>query len=246
MSTSETGHAKNVNNFESLITFCKGYGNDYNPGNPALSIANLEILHQQAQAALEDVITNERTFNSIVNKRMETFSLLKPFVTRIINALDATRATAETIKDARAIVRKLNGKRAGAQKEETKKAEDETPENDKTISVSQQSYDQKVEQYSRLVKLIQSESNYSPNETDLTVSANQAKLAEFRNANTEVRNAFANLSNSRIRRNNTLYNPLLGLVNTALDVKKYIKSIYNANSPQFMQVNSLQFKKQKS
>ncbi|MBL7748767.1 MAG: hypothetical protein JNM19_15120, partial [Chitinophagaceae bacterium] len=114
------------------------------------------------------------------------------------------------------------------------------------ISVSQQSYDQKAEHFSRLVKLIQAETNYSPNEADLTVTANQAKLAEFRNANTEVINAFADLSNSRIRRDAILYNPLLGLVNRALDVKKYVKSIFSATSPQFKQVNSLQFKTNKS
>ena len=34
-STSETGHAKNVANFEDLISFCNGYGATYNPSKDA-------------------------------------------------------------------------------------------------------------------------------------------------------------------------------------------------------------------
>lgn len=41
-STSETGHAKNVANFQDLISFCTGYGATYNPSKAALSVANLQ------------------------------------------------------------------------------------------------------------------------------------------------------------------------------------------------------------
>ena len=37
-STSETGHAKNVANFSTLISFCTAYDTKYNPSNPALSL----------------------------------------------------------------------------------------------------------------------------------------------------------------------------------------------------------------
>jgi hypothetical protein len=40
-STSETGHAKNVANFEDLISFCNGYGVSYNPSKAILQIGNL-------------------------------------------------------------------------------------------------------------------------------------------------------------------------------------------------------------
>ena len=37
-STSETGHAKNVANFQNLIAFVKAYGETYNPSKEALKI----------------------------------------------------------------------------------------------------------------------------------------------------------------------------------------------------------------
>lgn len=52
VSTSETGHAKNVANFATLISFCTAYGANYNPSNPALSITELNNLHTSAQTSL--------------------------------------------------------------------------------------------------------------------------------------------------------------------------------------------------
>lgn len=241
-SVSETGHFKNVSNLEALISVCKGYGAKYNPSNPALSIANLETIHQQALAFMEEVKTNERAFNSFVNKRMDVFNPIKSLSTRIVNALESAGVTGETVKDARTINRKLQGQRAGKDTAEKPVPEDQEPPSDKKISVSQQSYDQQVENFTRLVKILETEPEYAPNETDLTVAANKAKLAEFRNANTNVINSSVDLTNSRIKRDNGLYNPLIGLVNTALAVKKYVKSVFKASSPEYKQVHSLNFK----
>ena len=44
-STSETGHAKNIANFQDLISFCEGYGSTYNPTKEGLKIPQLQALH---------------------------------------------------------------------------------------------------------------------------------------------------------------------------------------------------------
>ena len=61
--------------------------------------------------------------------------------------------------------------------------------------------------------------------------------------NNAVSVAYANVSNSRITRNNTLYNNETSLVQTATEVKKYIKSIFGATSQEYAQVKGIQFKK---
>lgn len=245
-STSETGHAKNVANFEDLISFCNGYGASYNPSKEALKIPNLETQLTSSQNVLKDVKTTQTAFNNATNSRMDAFKPLKSLATKIINALDATDASGETVKDARTINRKLQGQRA------TQKASPAQPPAggdaatpDKTISSSQQSYDQQIEHLDKLVELLASDSNYNPNETDLALPALQAKLIALKAANTAVVDTFTNWSNSRITRRTTLYNPLTGLVNTAFDVKKYVKSIYGATSPQYKQVSKLEFKTRK-
>ena len=41
---SETGHAKNVANFDNLISIVKGYGEAYNPSRVALKLTSLQAL----------------------------------------------------------------------------------------------------------------------------------------------------------------------------------------------------------
>ena len=245
--TFETGHAKNVANFQDLISFCTGYGATYNPSKNALSIANLQTQLTNAQATLQAVKTTQTTFNNVTNTRMDAFKPLKSLATKIINALDATNASAETVKDARTINRKIQGQRATPKSATAPPpvGDPATPP-DKTISSSQQSYDQQIEHFSKLMELLSADSNYTPNETELTVTAIQTKLNELKATNTAVIDAYTNWSNSRISRNAALYNPLTGLVNTALDIKKYVKSIFGATSPQYKQVSKLEFKTIKS
>lgn len=241
----ETGHAINAANFQELISFCRGYGSAYNPAKEALKIESLSRLLESANASLAALKTKQTAFNNTSNSRLETFRPLKALSTRIIAALTASDVSPETIKDARTINRKLQGQRASTKKEEPATAEGQVPESEKTISASQQSYDQQVEHFARLVEIITSSTGYRPNENDLQAPANQSLINTLKAANNSVADAYTTWSNSRIERDELLYNPLTGLVATAADVKKYIKSVFGTTSPQYKQVSSLSFRNKK-
>lgn len=236
-STSEVGHAKNVANFYDLISFVTGYGATYNPTKTSLKLAQLNNLHSAAQANLSDVIDKNAVFNKKVNNRVAAFSDLKPLATRLLSALDATDATSETMADAKGYVRKLRGKSSSS----STPIPPETPA-PSTISTSQQSYDQQIQHFSGLISVLQSEPSYSPNENDLKIATVSAKQADLSSKNNEVADAYTDVSNSRIARNNTLYATDSGLVETASEVKKYVKSIFGASSPQYAQVKGIQFR----
>ncbi|SNB04324.1 conserved hypothetical protein [Flavobacterium psychrophilum] len=114
-----------------------------------------------------------------------------------------------------------------------------------TISTSQQSYDQQIQHLAGLISVLQSEPSYAPNEIDLKIVTLTAKQADLTTKNNDVATAYTNISNSRIGRNTTLYATDTGLFDIATEVKKYIKSIYGATSPQFAQVKGIEFKKVK-
>ncbi|HMK06982.1 MAG TPA: hypothetical protein VK476_05585, partial [Flavobacterium sp.] len=132
--------------------------------------------------------------------------------------------------------RKLQGKRAA-----TPTAPPDTPA-PVTISSSQQSYDQLIQHFAGLVSVLVSESSYTPNEAELKITALNSKQIDLVAKNNNVSTAYAAISNSRIARNKTLYDDNIGLVDTALEVKKYIKSVFGATSPEFKEVNKIQFK----
>ncbi len=110
-SKSETGHAKNVANFYSLISFVIGYGTDYNPSKPTLPPAVLSVKHTEADNAVKAVNTTVQPHTAAVNARQAAFAPINKLATRIINALDVAVDDDAIVKDARTIVNKLMGNR---------------------------------------------------------------------------------------------------------------------------------------
>lgn len=258
-STSETGHAINVANFEELISFCIGYGASYNPSKVALQIASLQGLRTTAQGNLQNVNAFSVNLVSAINARQLAFDPLKALATRIVNALDATNATDELVKDAKTINRKIQGAR-----KPTPTATPPTPvppfpptpvppggpipaptptPTPTQISVSQQSYDSLLENLNKLILVVSSEPSYTPNEVDLQVATLTTLAANLAVQNTAVIDATTNLSNARITRDTTLYGNNTGLYDIAQEVKKYVKSVFGASSPQFKQVSKIKFTK---
>lgn len=233
VSTSETGHAKNVANFQTLTSVCNGYGPAYNPSRAELQLPALSVLHTNAQNSLAAVNTAKAGLINVINTRQTAFEPLKKLATRIINALDAAGGSDKLVDDAKTINRKIQGVR----KSKT------NPEKSNTISVSQQSYNSLAENFARLIELLSAEPAYAPNETELQVTELQNTLNQLRDANNQVNNANVEYNNALIARNATLYEPGNGLTNIALDVKKYVKSVYGTSAPEYKQISKLEFTK---
>ena len=238
-STSEVGHAKNVANFQDLIEFVIGYGETYNPSKNSLKLPQLIALRETAQTKLNDVIAKNTIYNNKVNERMVAFGNLKSFSTRLVNALQTTDATNETINNAKTFNRKMQGKKAST----TQTPTDPNAPAPATISTSQQSYDQLIQHLTGLKSVLETEPSYTPNEIELQIATIDSKIADLSAKNTAVATAYTNISNSRISRNETLYTSENGIYETASEVKKYIKSVFGASSPQYNQVSGIKFSK---
>lgn len=238
-STSEVGHAKNVANFQDLIEFVIGYGETYNPSKNSLKLPQLIALRETAQTKLNDVIAKNTIYNNKVNERMVAFGNLKSFSTRLVNALQTTDATNETINNAKTFNRKMQGKKAST----TQASTDPNAPAPATISTSQQSYDQLIQHLTGLKSVLETEPSYTPNEIELQIATIDSKIADLSAKNTAVATAYTNISNSRISRNETLYTSENGIYETASEVKKYIKSVFGASSPQYNQVSGIKFSK---
>jgi hypothetical protein len=178
-----------------------------------------------------------------VNTRAVSFRLMGRLITRVFNALRATGTSVQVEENALFLIRKLRGKRTSAKLSDHENANFTAEGKEiKEISSSQTSFDSRLENFSKLIKLLATIPQYTPNETDLKVTA----LIEFHNdlntKNIGVINASIALSNARIARDKLLYQPGSGLLDAALSAKNYIKSVYGVNSPQFKQVAGIEFK----
>ncbi len=237
----ETGHAKNVANFEDFISFVTGYGATYNPTKVAIKLVSLNTLFTTAKADLLNVTTKTVAFNNATNARAILFEPIRTLSTRLVNAFTATDATSEMVKDAKTINRKIQGKRAKGVQVPT----DPNAPAPNTISVSQQSYDQLIEHFNNLIELLKTEPTYTPNEVDLKIVTLTAQLTGLKASNTAVTNAYTAVSNARIARDKTLYKDKTGLYDITGDVKNYVKSLYGATAPEYKQISKIKFTKPK-
>jgi hypothetical protein len=246
-STSETGHARNVANFERLIAICSGYGAKYNPSNPALQITSLQEILQRSRSSLQDINTQMAAYKKAIGARQSCYTTLRPLVTRVVNALAATDAPAKVKEDCRSINRKIQGARASTGKTVSASsngaaaAAAEAEPTEKSISTSRQSFDLLAEHFSALIASLSTEPAYKPNETELQLSALQTCYADMSQANVAAAHAGIGLANARILRNNVIYGDKSGLCDIATAVKAYVKSVFGNTSPEYRQVSGIQF-----
>lgn len=243
-STSETGHAKNIANFQDLISFCEGYGETYNPTKESLKIAQLKTLYQSALDKLNASKSQKTSFDNATNERRNAFKDLKPLSTKVVNAFAVSGADDLAQNNLKSVNKKLQG--STSKNEEKTVAKDGSTTTPKTISTSQQSYDRLIDHFANIITVLEQNEIYAPNENNLKVDSLKDKLSELQSKNKDLINSYTSYSNSMIERNQTLYDPIIGLVQTSKEVKQYIKSIFGATSPQYKQVSSLEFKIVKS
>jgi hypothetical protein len=250
-SNSEVGHAKNVANFKTLITVSQGYGIKYNPSVTSLLVANLLVQHTNSDTIMDNVDTSSQAFHTAVGTRKAAFDGLKKLATRLVNAYNACDTTKEKKLNAKTINSKLQGTRAVKIKDlKVVKTADpsiippvlETP---KTISASQQSYDQLIEHFSKLIVLLAADPLYNPNELDLKTAALNTKLTALKNANLNIGSTYTTVANIRIARDHALYDTKNGLCDTAQRVKDYVLSVYQAKAPEYKLINKIPFKGRK-
>ncbi len=243
VSQSETGHAINVANFEDLESFCIGYGPKYNPSNPAIKLPAIATLKT---AAVNILISYDELYPLLiraVDDREIAFAPLNSIVRRLNNGVASSDVTTQFIKDVRSITRKLLGEKV-TKKHPTLEDNPNIPESEliKNHSASQLSMDNRVENLFKLIQLLKSEPKYNPNEDDLKVAGLTTLYDAMKATNTAVISANTPVSNLRIERDEILYHPKTGLVNTASKIKKYIKSAFGVSSQQYKQVSKLKFK----
>ena len=242
MSTiSETGHAINVANLETLITSVTAFGASYNPAKTSLKIPALNGLLTAARGALNAVNIAQSAYSNAVDAREVAFDPFGKLITRVNNALKASDTTPQVDESAQTIFRKLQGKRADAKLSDQEKDTEENGKEANQISTAQLSYDSKLENFDKLIMLLESTPLYAPNEEDLKVASLKALYTSLKTTNTEVLTTSIQLSNARINRNEILYKPITGLVDIASDTKTYLKSVFGATSPQYKQISKLKF-----
>jgi hypothetical protein len=171
---------------------------------------------------------------------------LSKFFTRVNNALKASGSSTLIDETAMSLIRKLQGRRATPKMtEEEKQAAEAEGQTVKESSSSQMSFDNRLDNFDKLIKLLATVTEYAPNEPKLAVTGLTTLYNDLSSKNHVVITAEVPLTNARIARDQVLYAPLTGVVDISVDVKAYVKSVFGATSPQYKSISGLSIKSPK-
>jgi hypothetical protein len=238
----ETGHAKNIANFEQLINIVILLGAAYNPSAAALILTALQAILAAAKNAQTKVGAKETAEIDMGKQREAAFAGQSKMATRVVAAYaagDADQLVGETLAG---YVRKLRGERAGDAPEDDPLTPD-IDESKSAHSVSQVSYDNLVATWRLIIQLLATQPAYKPNEEDLKLDALTAYVDNLEAKNNAAKQAALAADNARDDRDQILYTPKTGMVDVAFRVRKYVKSLPDAAN-QYQQLMDLEFKKQ--
>ena len=203
-SKSEVGHALNVANLEKLILTSQLLGANYNPSSRQLQIGNLYQLLQNGKNAIDQVASSLNTNKNAINLRQEAFKALKPLATRVMGALISTGASLPTIKDARTINDKLQGR--GKNVPRPKKEDGETTNsNGETTNSNGETTNSNGETTNSNGETTNSngETTNSNGETTNSNGETTNSNSETTNSNSETRNSNGETTNSNGKTRNS-------------------------------------------
>ena len=232
-------HVKNTEAFARLISFCTGYGGNYNPGRPNLQMDALVTQLIETQLAIEQVKIAKTNFDNEVNHRKQTFDQLPHLVSSILRTLEASGAKPEKVVDARTFAHQLIGS--------SPKSRAPIPSNDTLAKPTTQrsglqlAFVSKADAFSKLVKAVSTEPLYQPRETIFAKAGLEEKVGQLDQLNRKVANARALWSKAIIERNAVMYRSDVSMIKTAQAVKKYVRAIFGPSSAEYALLKSLDF-----
>jgi hypothetical protein len=250
----ETGHGKNVSVFNSLIIFLTALGNKYSPKNLFITLAEMQLLYTKCYNIMEQFATDLVIYILAVDARQDAYDFLAKYATNAVNLLQGSRATKRNIADAKAALKKLRGPK--------KKTIEQAPVESTPVlgpgdigaadagnetatklkrSVSQMSFDSRVEHFKELVKLLSAIPEYDPNEDELKISFFNTYIASLENLNKNTDAAGSKVMVNRISRDELLYDPVNGLIECSRESKKYVKGAFGSTSPEYKDVVKFKF-----
>jgi len=238
-STSEVGHAKNVANLQKITQQVTTYSL-YNPPVENITVANLQALYTTATAKLAEVEDKRNANKNAIIIRQTAFENLKSTCTKIVNLLEILGLPQGTLDQARSMNRAIQGS-----SKKTTTPPEEGKETSKTASTSRQSFTQQAENFGILLQLLATIPGYTPNEEDLKLNNLTTYHASLMSSTQAVDQTEAELNTKLIERDKILYAEGAGLYTIAQNIKKYVKSLYGATSPEYTNVSAIEFTNRK-
>lgn len=233
-STNETGHNKNVANFNAVYRILEEMGTLYHPTNAKLQLSNLSVIQENLQAAIADLNNKQPIYKNAVASRETAIAPLGKIMTKTLNYAKSLDISSIDKENVAVQAKKIRGD------QKPKVINPETKETE-GISTSQMSYDNRLANLSAFTSHLLSLSQYAPNEQEISIIELQALHSRLTNLSSAVNIAGNALITARKNRNDILYKDQANIIQLVRDIKAYLKSLGDTAKPYYTAVVKLKF-----
>lgn len=237
-STSETGYAKQLAEFEDFTKLLSALGEAYNPPKPELAITNLLEQLNAAKSAMREISAALPPYSAAVDKQNLAFKFLNDRVTRSLNYYKVAISNPSEIDTAKNLADKIRGKSNRAKA--VVAADAAAP---KSISQSQQSYDSRIENLKQYIDVLIVSGVYNNPGSEIGIDDLNLMLNEMEAANAVVAEAKIPLDVARKKRAVIFYEPVTGIADLVSNAKRYVKATVPKTNPHYNSLTGITFKK---
>jgi hypothetical protein len=237
----ESGHAKNVANFEQVIIILTALGTVYNPGQALILLAALQTKLTEAKAALAAVDTAEAEKRLSVNDIQAEEAELDRFMVNIKRTVEVELNNPAFTAEIQSIINRSRPK-----SRDTGLIDDpSTPEDESRTahSLSQSSRDNQIAGLADIIALLRLRTDFKPNDAEYTLAAIEARFDTLSAKNNAAKASNANLGNTLDARDAVLYDDETGIIKLVKLIKTQLALKPGRESAAYQQINALEFRK---
>jgi len=236
----ESGHTKNVANFETTTIILTNLGTEYDPPQDLIKLDELQTFLADSQTALGEVDTAQASKTIAVDDAQAEFDGLSKYVVNIKRQAQVELNDAAFTADLQTIVNNFTppGRKTGVPDDPlTPEDESRTPQ-----SQSQRSRDNQIAYLADISALLKTKSEYKALGTPYNVATIDAKIASLTAKNNAARNAIAALGNKLDARDAIIYDESTGIIPRIKLIKTYLILKFGKDSAAYQQINALEFR----
>jgi len=234
-STSETGHNKNVANFNSAYQIFQEMGTLYNPSNPNLQLATLNPIKTQLAGTITVLNDQKPIYTNAVADREVEIAPIGKVTTKTLNFSKSLNISLIDKENLTSQAKKIRGD------QKPKKINPDTAETE-SISTAQMSYDSRIANLDTYISQLASHPEYTPNETEIQITTLRAYHQRLVTLSSIVNASGNALITARKNRNDILYFNNTNIIQLIREIKAYLKSLGAAGEPYYKALVRLKFK----
>ncbi len=240
----ESGHTKNVANFETVIIVLLGLGAVYNPNQALIILTALQTKLTEAKAAIAATDTAEANKTVTADEAQAEFEDLYRYAVNIKRTAEVELNDAAFTADLQNLVNNFaSGSRDTGLPDDPLTPEDESRT---ARSTSQRSRDSLIAHLAEILALLKTRTDFNPTDTQYGVAAVEAKLAALTAKNNAAKTAVAVLGNANDARDAILYDEETGVLKLVKLIKTQLTLKPGKDSAAYQQINALEFTKPRS